>query len=39
MVKIVDPTSNVYIIVLCPENTLNDTGTTLNQNGWKMAGI
>ena len=22
--KVVDPTFNVYIIVLCPENTLND---------------
>jgi len=30
MVKIVDPMSNVYIIVLCPENAINDTGTTLN---------
>ena len=29
-VKIVDPTFNVYIIVLCLENTLNDTGTTQN---------
>ena len=30
LVKIVDPTSNVYIILLCPENFINDTGTALN---------
>jgi len=30
LVKIVNPTSNVYIIVFCQENTLNDTDTTLN---------
>jgi len=28
-IKVVDLTFNVYIIVLCPENTLNDTSTTL----------
>ena len=29
-VKLVDPTFNVYIIILCLENTLNDTSTTQN---------
>jgi len=30
LVKIVDHTSNVYFIVVCPENAINDTGTAPN---------
>jgi len=30
LIKIVDPTSNVNIIVLCPENAIYDAGTSLN---------
>jgi len=30
LVKVVDPTFIAYIIVLCPQNNLNNTGTPLN---------
>ena len=30
LVGILDPTSNVYFIVLCSENAINDTSTVLN---------